>query len=363
MAGYKLVWVTDRLAVGQAPMSFDDIEIIRSAGIDAIVNLCAEYCDLVDIERQSGFEVFYLPIEDDGAPELDEMEKALDWLDEAVYLGKKVLVHCRLGIGRTGTFVTSYLLRRGFGLKLAKKALHRVRSTPSSFYQWRLLRRYDKKTRKLTIREPSLEANNLVDLEPYFSEYHHLAQEIEEAFACVAMHFRRMPRCGDTTDACCFDPFSLHLIEAAYLSYNLNKRLNRDERAAAISRGHSVPEGSPLSPVRESEPSGPYVCPLSVDGKCIAYAYRPIRCRIYGVFEMSDETPRFDAREGEYIRAAFEKIEPEHIRKALHEASRRLFFALNSTFLEDEDLLFPIAHVVSGKFVQDYFSFLMKKPG
>ncbi len=216
-------------------------------------------------------------------------------------------------------------------------------------------------TKKLTIREPSLEAKNLVDLEPYFSEYQHLAQEISEAFECVAMHFRRMPQCGDTTDACCFDPFSLHLVEAAHLSYNLNKRLSRDERAAAIARGHSLSEGLPLSPVRESEPSGPYLCPLSIDGKCIAYSYRPVRCRTYGVFEIGEETLRLDAPGGDYVRAALEKLDPEHIRRALHEASRRLFFALNSTFLEDEDLLFPITHVVSGKFVQDYFAFLMRK--
>ncbi|MGQ9500375.1 MAG: protein-tyrosine phosphatase family protein [Dissulfurimicrobium sp.] len=49
------------------------------------------------------------------------MERALAWLDEAIYLGKKVLVHCRHGIGRTGTFVTAYLIRRGLGLKLAAK--------------------------------------------------------------------------------------------------------------------------------------------------------------------------------------------------------------------------------------------------
>jgi protein tyrosine phosphatase (PTP) superfamily phosphohydrolase (DUF442 family) len=361
MAGYTLVWVTDRLAVGQAPMSFDDIESIRTAGIDGIVNLCAEYCDLADIERQSGFEVFYLPIEDDGAPNLEEMEKALDWLDEAVYLGKKVLVHCRLGIGRTGTFVTSYLLRRGFGLKLAKKALHRVRSTPSSFYQWRLLRSYDKKSKKLTIREPSLEAKNLVDLEPYFSEYQHLVKEITEAFETVAMRFKKIPQCGDATDVCCFESFSLQFIEAAHLSYHLNRRLNRDERTAAIARALSLPEGSALSAVRESERSGPYVCPLSVDAKCIAFTYRPVRCRVYGSFEIGDEPPLLDGLAGEYVRAALKKLEPEDVRKALHEASRRLFFALNSSFLEDRDLLFPITHVVSGKFVQDYFSFLMKK--
>lgn len=42
----------------------------------------------------------------------------------------------------------------------------------------------------------------------------------------------------------------------------------------------------------------------------------------------------------------------------LYEMSKRLFFALNGTFLERKGLLFPITHVVSGKFIQDYFTLL-----
>ena len=129
MAGYQLTWITDDLAVGYAPMSYDELDAIRAQGIDAIVNLCGEFCDLHEIEENSGFEVYYLPIEDECAPEMASMETALDWLDEAIYLGKKVLVHCRHGIGRTGTFVTSYLLRRGLGLKAAEKRLRHTRAT------------------------------------------------------------------------------------------------------------------------------------------------------------------------------------------------------------------------------------------
>ena len=77
--------------------------------------------DLHEIEEQSGFEVYYLPIPDGCAPNLEAMEQALVWLDEAIYLGKKILVHCRYGIGRTNTFIFAYLLRRGFDLKGAQK--------------------------------------------------------------------------------------------------------------------------------------------------------------------------------------------------------------------------------------------------
>ncbi|MGD9239211.1 MAG: dual specificity protein phosphatase family protein [Desulfobacterales bacterium] len=145
MSEYQLTWITGSLAVGYAPMSYDDFRLIKAKGIDAIVNLCGEFCDLHEIEEANGFEVYYLPIPDECAPDLADMEKALAWLDETIQSGKKVLIHCRHGIGRTGTFVTAYLLKEGMDLKAASKKLKKSRVTPTNYCQWQLLRKYGEK--------------------------------------------------------------------------------------------------------------------------------------------------------------------------------------------------------------------------
>ena len=169
MSGYQLTWITKNLAVGHAPMSYDDFDSIRDQGIDGIVNLCEEFSDLHTLEENAGFEVFYLPITDERAPAIEEMEKGLEWLDEAVYLGKKVLVHCRHGIGRTGTFVTAYLLRRGLGLKRAEKMLRKkkTRANPTNFSQWWLLRKFGKKEGTLRRADATAENRNSVDLSAF----------------------------------------------------------------------------------------------------------------------------------------------------------------------------------------------------
>ena len=177
MSGYSLTWITKNLAVGHAPMSYAELDSLKEQGIGAIVNLCGEFSDLHEIERNAGFEVFFLPIPDETAPQMEEMEKGLEWLDEAVYLGKKVLVHCHHGIGRTGTFVTAYLLRRGFSLKKAGKMLKGTRANPTNFSQWWLLRKFGKKEGRLTLEEPTPDNRNSADLSEFYSRYEQLLEE------------------------------------------------------------------------------------------------------------------------------------------------------------------------------------------
>jgi protein-tyrosine phosphatase len=344
-------------------MSYDELKAIREQGIDGIVNLCGEYCDLHQIQKDFGFEVYYLPVEDNRAPSsLQEVEKALQWLDEAIYLGKKILVHCHLGIGRTGTFVTSYLLRRGFTMKLARQKLKKSRAEFTSFNQWWFLRKFGKKEGRLTIREPSLEGGRLVNLAPYFEAYELLVEEAEALFRTSTSQDGRAPRCGRETDACCHRFITLELIEAAYLSHHLNRRLASEARLEAINRSieaHKVacrvsPPGreqpAALMEGEEPEESCPaetaetqgYTCPLSVLGKCIAFSYRPIVCR---VFDATGAGPYSDRL----------------LEEKLHELSKSLFLELNSALLEGT-MLFSLTNVVSGRFVQEYFHFITKPP-
>ncbi len=70
-------------------------------------------------EEQAGFEVYRLFVADMESPLLDELASAIVWLENHLAAGRKALVHCRYGIGRTGTFVLAYLIRSGETLKSA----------------------------------------------------------------------------------------------------------------------------------------------------------------------------------------------------------------------------------------------------
>lgn len=373
MSQYHLSWITNQLAVGHAPMSYDDLDFLRRQGIGAIVNLCAEFCDLHEIEQKHGFEVYYLPVHDNEAPSETSLEKGLDWLDEAIYLGKKVLVHCRHGIGRTGTFVAAYLLRRGFGLKLAKQQLKNTRAEHSSFAQWWLLRKYGKKSGRLTIREPSLENRNIVDLGPFFQDYESLLAQVDLQFQELAATDPHLLSCGLDSNRCCFEYLQVPFIEAGYLNHNMNRILASGERNAAIERARaagtalrrlerrlvaqSAPDPVTPQKLREAYRAEQILCPLNVDGRCILHAYRPIACRLYGLPpDRQDRSQTIAEPPGVLLPAPAQT--GLQLQEAVTNLSNNMLVALSSTLATNKPLLFSLADCVSGRFIQQYFEFL-----
>ena len=372
MTAYELSWITENLALGHAPMSYAELDSMRSQGISGIVNLCGEFCDLHEIQEDSGFEVYYLPTCDDEAPSMEELEKALDWLDEAIYLGKKVLVHCRLGIGRTGTFVTAYLLRKGFGLKLAKKKVEKTRATSSSFPQWRLLKKYHKKSGKLTIREPSLEDRKVVDLSPFFLDYESLLEQISETFQRAVATNEALLSCGQESEACCYRLVEVQLIEAAYLSHKMNTGLTSAERKAAIERAVGVAKrirdiektlgatvDKTTNDLDELYAREKIRCPLNVDSRCMVYSARPIACRLYGLSVSRGGAVEIFGGRSEADEISEPQLDFDQIHELLVRISNNMLYALTSTFPKEKELTFVLPDTVSGRFVQQYFEYFI----
>ena len=343
MSAYPLTWVTRNLAVGHAPMSYEELDSLKEQGIDAIVNLCGEFSDLAEIEETAGFQVFWLPIPDETAPRMDEMEKGLEWLDEAIYLGKKVLVHCRHGIGRTGTFVTAYLLRRGFGLKKAGKLLKTTRANPTNFSQWWLLRKFGKKEGQLTLGEPTPENRNGVDLSEFYKRYERLLEKLDTMTAPPSPEC-----CSEGGLQPCDRTFTLELIEALYLNNKVNISLSSEQRKAVIKLAKGVTDEPPektqksdTSDAAEETAQTRRGCPLHVNNTCLLHKSRPVHCRLKGF------TP--DA-------ASVAEIEEE-----LGQLSREVFQALfgQETALKPPSVNFYDG--VSGKFIQQYFQYLIAR--
>ncbi len=384
---FPVHWVTSHLGAGPAPHARAHLLALADQGIQCILNLCDELADLAHIEREAGFEVYHLPVIDEEAPELEALDKALDWLDEALFLGKRVYVHCRHGIGRTGTVINAYLLRKGLGHQLAYRTLRRFRSQPANYDQWRTVRRYAKRNSPLTLREPSLEFGKTVDLSPFIANFLALEEQVQGAITALPT----TPQCGRDHSLCCRSPVSLSLIEALVLSSRLNTLVPSSERAKII---HRSVETSRKEREARKGLQGEYclsaadaLCPLSInatlcdggekphvgagtDGalpraahtparaeadsgiglgtpapcldRCLLFVYRPLKCRLFSLSEDQSAS-----------------LWQNRLTGPLRELSAQVFLALSGSLPAEEDIRFPLPEVLSGRYVQTVFGLML----
>jgi atypical dual specificity phosphatase len=110
----------------------EDVSGLYSLGIGTLVTL--EETRTVDEEllRRHAIESLWWPIPDMSAPTLEEADRLCAEIATRLEAGTAVAVHCRAGLGRTGTILASYLIAEGLS---ALEALERVRCQQPRFIQ------------------------------------------------------------------------------------------------------------------------------------------------------------------------------------------------------------------------------------
>ena len=87
------------------------VDLTRAGEMEPYLQMLEEEASMMNIR----VDYRRMPVQDFGIPSHDEMKFILDVIDKAIFLDKKkVYLHCRGGIGRTGTAVGCYLARHGY---------------------------------------------------------------------------------------------------------------------------------------------------------------------------------------------------------------------------------------------------------
>ena len=129
------VWVEKgKLAGSGYPASRKQVEWLARAGVRSILSLTEQPLPVAWTE---GLDVStgHVPIADHEPPSFESLNRAVDFVENAVEAGRPVLVHCLAGEGRTGCVLAAYMIRvKGLG---ANEALAKVRETKPEFVEWR----------------------------------------------------------------------------------------------------------------------------------------------------------------------------------------------------------------------------------
>jgi len=128
-------WIEpQRLAAGAYPGDGSMLAALIAAGIGGFIDLTAESgsgyaAEAARLAAAKGREALHrgFPIRDFGVPEIATMRAILDAIDAWLAERRPVYVHCRAGIGRTGTVIACHLVRRGRAPEEALAALNRLR--------------------------------------------------------------------------------------------------------------------------------------------------------------------------------------------------------------------------------------------
>ncbi len=108
-----------------------DLAALRVVGVTLLITLTNS--DLPkEALRRHGLRNLHLPIYDREAPSLGQMRMLAVLMSRFLRRGEVLGVHCRAGIGRTGTVLAGWLIAEGL---TAEEALRRVRAIDPAFVQ------------------------------------------------------------------------------------------------------------------------------------------------------------------------------------------------------------------------------------
>lgn len=139
--GCDLDWITQDLAVGGCCAPERLADLAREHGLGAVIDVRAEAVDDAATWRRCGVAFLSLPTEDHAAIAPTMLQTGLGFANAAGIAGRRLLIHCHHGIGRSVMLALCVMVERGAdaldALALVKARRPKASPSPAQLEAWR----------------------------------------------------------------------------------------------------------------------------------------------------------------------------------------------------------------------------------
>ncbi len=151
----KITFIDENVAFSSSPQQGDLKELSKMFDDVIILAQKDELPYNIDLWKKYDVNTLYEPIKDYRSPSLLKMHYLSSYIAKESLSNKKVLVHCKGGLGRSGTVVAGYLIvTRGLSwIEALKNIRHKKPGAIESLEQLSTLRAYSLLVSSLTIKE------------------------------------------------------------------------------------------------------------------------------------------------------------------------------------------------------------------
>lgn len=140
MSAPDIHWIQPDLALGGLGTEIAASGMARDSGIGALVDLRGEWVPDFSTYTASAIRLLHLPTPDRTGPRQSDLDRGVAFVEACAGEGRRVLIHCQHGIGRSAVLALCVLSARGMrplaALALAKETRAAVSPSRTQFDAW-----------------------------------------------------------------------------------------------------------------------------------------------------------------------------------------------------------------------------------
>ena len=107
--------ITDNIIISGEYVE-NDIFTIQKLGVKCVIDMRSENSFDTSLFESIGINYFNIPVDNYYAPELDQIDNAIEYINSNISVDNKILIHCKEGVGRSSLIIIAYLVTTGLDL-------------------------------------------------------------------------------------------------------------------------------------------------------------------------------------------------------------------------------------------------------